>query len=91
MHTIKNKKGATKMISLMRNMTIHVRKIHTNPLSPLLSVGVRREDKNRWERRVPLVPDQIERLVREYGVKVLVQPSTRRVYPDSKYNKYQLH
>ncbi|KAJ3101305.1 hypothetical protein HDU96_010059 [Phlyctochytrium bullatum] len=51
----------------------------------LLSLGIRREDKNRWERRVPLVPDHVERLVKELGVKVYVQPSTKRVIPDDKY------
>ncbi|KAJ3105261.1 hypothetical protein HDU97_008284 [Phlyctochytrium planicorne] len=50
-----------------------------------LSVGIRREDKNRWERRVPLVPDHVERLVKELGVKVIVQPSSKRVIPDDKY------
>ncbi|KAI8847219.1 Saccharopine dehydrogenase-domain-containing protein [Chytridium lagenaria] len=55
-----------------------------NPHKPL-SLGIRREDKNRWERRVPLVPDHVERLVKELGVKVIVQPSTKRVIPDEKY------
>ena len=27
-------------------------------------VGIRREDKNKWERRVPLTPDQVKSLVR---------------------------
>ncbi|KAJ3196917.1 hypothetical protein HK101_007282 [Irineochytrium annulatum] len=51
----------------------------------VLSLGIRREDKNRWERRVPLVPDHVERLVKELGVKVIVQPSSKRVIPDEKY------
>ncbi|RKO88157.1 Saccharopine dehydrogenase-domain-containing protein [Blyttiomyces helicus] len=55
--------------------------------SPLLSLGIRREDKNRWERRVPLVPDHVERLVKELGAKVYVQPSTKRVIPDEKYEQ----
>ncbi|KAJ1563808.1 hypothetical protein HK405_000693, partial [Cladochytrium tenue] len=53
--------------------------------TPPLVVGVRREDKNRWERRVPVTPDHVERLVLELGASVLVQPSTRRVFPDDKY------
>ncbi|KAJ3217080.1 hypothetical protein HDU67_008549 [Dinochytrium kinnereticum] len=52
-----------------------------------LSLGIRREDKNRWERRVPLVPDHVERLVKELGVKVIVQPSSKRVIPDEKYQE----
>lgn len=27
-------------------------------------IGVRREDKNKWERRVPLTPDDVATLVR---------------------------
>ncbi|KAI9017090.1 Saccharopine dehydrogenase-domain-containing protein [Gaertneriomyces semiglobifer] len=50
-----------------------------------LSIGIRREAKNRWERRVPLMPDHVERLVKELGAKVFVQPSTKRVVPDEKY------
>ncbi|KAJ3128077.1 hypothetical protein HK100_009383, partial [Physocladia obscura] len=52
---------------------------------PKLTLGIRREDKNRWERRVPLLPDHVERLVSDLGAKVLVQPSMKRVVPDDKY------
>ncbi|KAJ1984674.1 hypothetical protein H4R34_000508 [Dimargaris verticillata] len=48
-----------------------------------LVIGIRREDKNRWERRVALVPDDIARLVQSTGARVLVQPSTNRVFPDA--------
>ena len=44
-------------------------------------VGIRREDKNRWERRVPLTPTHVRRLVDD-GIGVLVQSSARRVVPD---------
>lgn len=47
-------------------------------------LGIRREDKNRWERRAPVAPEHVKKLV-ESGVKVLVQPSTLRTYPDSLY------
>ncbi len=46
-------------------------------------IGIRREDKNRWERRVPLVPSDIGRLVREEGIRFHVQPSSIRIYKDS--------
>jgi alpha-aminoadipic semialdehyde synthase len=55
-----------------------------------LSIGIRSETKNHWERRVPLCPDEIERLTREYGVKVYVQPSTKRVFPDVKFEQVML-
>ena len=34
-----------------------------------------------WERRVPLVPDQVDSLTRK-GIRVLVQPSERRIFTD---------
>ena len=49
-------------------------------------LGIRREEKNKWERRVPLVPSQVAKLVAE-GVKVLVEPSPNRCYPDQEYAK----
>lgn len=51
------------------------------------AIGLRREDKSRWERRAPLTPLHVERLVREYGMMVYVQPSTIRVFPDEAYVK----
>lgn len=53
-------------------------------MSATPSVGIRREGKSRWERRSPLAPAHVKALVAQ-GIKVLVQPSTIRVYHDSKY------
>ena len=51
-------------------------------------IGIRREDKNVWERRVPLVPSQVgELLARGKVKKVLVQPSTIRCYDDRAYEE----
>ncbi|KAN0000432.1 hypothetical protein ACTFIZ_000856 [Dictyostelium cf. discoideum] len=50
------------------------------------SLGIRREDKNRWERRAPLAPSHVEELVKK-GIKVIVQPSTLRNYPNVLYEK----
>ncbi|MBD3222929.1 hypothetical protein GF314_17000 [bacterium] len=47
-------------------------------------IGIRREDKNRWERRVPLVPADLAELVRE-GLDFRVQPSANRIFPDQDY------
>ncbi len=49
-----------------------------------MKVGLRREDKNEWERRVPLTPDHVRSLVRQ-GVQVVVQPSTIRIFKDDEY------
>jgi saccharopine dehydrogenase (NAD+, L-lysine forming) len=51
------------------------------------AIGIRREDKYQWERRAPLTPAHVARLVREYGLEVYVQPSTLRVFSDEAYRK----
>lgn len=43
-------------------------------------LGIRRETINSWERRAPLAPSHVKKLIKQ-GIKVLVQPSNRRVYP----------
>ncbi len=48
-------------------------------------IGVRREDKNRWERRAALSPADVRRLVDEAGIEVWVQPSEIRVFSDEEY------
>lgn len=48
-------------------------------------LGIRREDKNPWERRAPLTPHHVEELVRELGVTVAIEPSQKRIYPDQAY------
>ncbi len=48
-------------------------------------IGIRREDKNEWERRVPLVPADLGRLQAEHGLRFVVQPSPIRVYGDDDY------
>ncbi len=46
------------------------------------SIGIRREDKNRWERRVPLIPKDISQLVRDEDLHFIVQPSPIRIHKD---------
>ncbi|HPF71301.1 MAG TPA: hypothetical protein PLQ13_11570 [Candidatus Krumholzibacteria bacterium] len=46
-------------------------------------IGIRRETKNAWERRVPLVPADIADLVRDRGLEFIVQPSPIRVFADA--------
>ena len=43
-----------------------------------------REDQSVWERRAPLAPSHVRKLVRK-GIKVIVQPSNRRAYPMQAY------
>ena len=49
-------------------------------------IGIRREDKNKWERRVPLTPAHVAALVNQ-GLSVVVQPSAIRVFSDAEYRK----
>jgi saccharopine dehydrogenase (NAD+, L-lysine-forming) len=49
-------------------------------------LSIRREDKNVWERRTPLTPDHVRRLVQD-GVPVVVQPSEIRAFPDKAYRE----
>ncbi len=48
-------------------------------------IGIRREDKNRFERRTPLIPRHVKELREKYGIRVLVQPSAIRVFSDDEY------
>ncbi len=44
--------------------------------------GIRREDKNKWERRVPLIPSDVATLQSEHGLSFFIQPSPIRCIPD---------
>lgn len=45
-------------------------------------IGIRREDKSRWERRVPLIPSHVRELKKDRGMRFIVQPSPIRVFAD---------
>jgi alpha-aminoadipic semialdehyde synthase len=48
-------------------------------------VGIRREDKSVWERRVPIVPQDAKELKEEHDLRFLVQPSDTRVFREEEY------
>ena len=50
---------------------------------PALTLGIRREDKVR-EMRAPLAPQHVAALT-SLGIRVLLQPSTLRAFPDEAY------
>jgi len=52
-----------------------------------LILGIRREDKNQWERRVPLIPEHVKELKQKYGIETIIQPSSLRIYSDESYKK----
>jgi alpha-aminoadipic semialdehyde synthase len=48
-------------------------------------IGIRREDKNRWERRAPLTPEHVAQLVKRHDLALRVQPSSNRAFSDQAY------
>jgi len=46
------------------------------------TIAIRREDKNEWEKRVPLVPDDVRWLKEKHGIRIIVQPSKIRIFSD---------
>lgn len=51
------------------------------------TIGIRREDKNIWERRVPLIPAHLERILEAGDLAAVVQPYPRRVFADEAYRQ----
>ncbi len=50
-----------------------------------VTIGIRREDKNEWERRVPLIPADVAKLHTAQGLRFLIQSSAIRIYRDEDY------
>lgn len=47
-------------------------------------IGIRRENKNKWERRVALTPSDCKKLL-SLGIKIIIQPSALRCFTDKQY------
>jgi saccharopine dehydrogenase (NAD+, L-lysine-forming) len=56
-------------------------------LPPKIYLGIRREDKNPWERRVPLIPVHARELLRQLPLGIIIQPSPIRVFSDEDYRR----
>ena len=56
-------------------------------MGPKIGLGIRREDKNPWERRVPLIPVHARELLRQLPLKITIQPSPIRVFDDEDYRR----
>ncbi|KAI0031728.1 Saccharopine dehydrogenase-domain-containing protein [Vararia minispora EC-137] len=55
-------------------------------LKSSVTIGLRQEDPERvWERRTPLPPAMVAKLIEKEGVRVLVQECERRVFPIDDY------
>ncbi len=48
-------------------------------------IGIRRENKNKWERRVAIIPSDCKALA-EAGLKFVIQPSEIRCYTEKQYD-----
>ena len=48
-------------------------------------IGIRREDKSEWERRVPITPEVVAELKEIHGLETWIQPSSVRVIPDAEF------
>jgi alanine dehydrogenase len=56
--------------------------------SQVKRIGVRREDRSRWERRVPVTP-AVARYLRDlHGIEVYVQPSPIRVFTEDEFEAH---
>lgn len=48
-----------------------------------IKIGIRRESKNKWECRTPIVPTHVKQLLQEAPTaQIIVQPCSRRVFPN---------
>jgi len=52
-----------------------------------VTIGIRREDKSEWERRVPLVPADLAELVQDSNLRFTIQPSSLRVFKDEEFRQ----
>ena len=48
-------------------------------------IAIRRENKNEWEKRTPLIPEDIKSLIEKYSLRAIVQPSNIRAFKDEEY------
>ncbi len=56
--------------------------------TPVKRIGVRREDRSKWERRVPVTPAIARHLREQHGIEVFVQPSPVRVFDQAEYETH---
>lgn len=51
----------------------------------MASIGIRLEDKNIWEKRAPLTPEHVKKIVEEFGIDVYVETSDIRAFKDEEF------
>lgn len=50
-------------------------------------IGIRQENKDITERRAPLTPNHVQKIVDGYGVEVIIEPSQNRVFIEEEYRQ----
>ena len=50
-------------------------------------IGIVRETKNEWERRVPITPDDVQSILSDLPVEIIIQPSELRIFEDFLYQR----
>ncbi len=50
-------------------------------------IGIRRETKDKTQRRAPLTPEHVRTLIRDHRLRVIVQPWENRVFSDREYKR----
>ena len=48
-------------------------------------IAIRREDKNIWEKRVPIIPEHIKLLAEKHGIETIIQPFPERTFADREF------
>src|SRR4030042_2759474 len=54
-----------------------------------ITIGIRREDRNPWERRTPLIPADSRERESRHSLKVTVQSSRIRIFSDDEYRQVE--
>ncbi len=51
-----------------------------------MKIGIRREDKNKWERRTPVVPIDVGKLIKK-NISFVIQSNLQRIFSDDEYRE----
>jgi len=54
-------------------------------IEKLKALLIRAEDKNRWERRAPLVPEDLREILKETDARAFVEKSEKRIFGEDQY------
>ena len=51
------------------------------------AIGIKKEEKNKWEKRTPLAPSQVKELKEKHGIDAYVESSDIRIFEDEEYKE----